>query len=475
MFAPGDVLGQKYRLDRLLGEGGMGAVFAAENLNTGRRVAVKVLHAALMTHPEAGARFVREARATTAIAHPNIVDVLDLESDAARQVVYIVQEFLEGETLEALLARRDGHRLSPEEAVTLTTPVMEALVAAHARGIVHRDLKPGNLFLVRRPDGDVTPKVIDFGIAKDIARADPANQTREGTTIGTPAYMSPEQVAGRADVDAQTDVWALGVVLYEALSGRLPYEAETFNLLMAKILYEPPTPLTAYAPWLPPALVEVVSRALQRERALRFRTMREMLDATRAAAPESRDLPAAPAPSRTSASAPLAQTVAGGPASVQPAPHTLQAQWRPATLPPGPPRTRWALAMGVIGLAALVGVTVVRMTSANHARREAATAHPNTAPTRPVTAVPASPVTAVPASPETAAPTLPETAAPARPAVAPVETPRPPDATEAAVRGRRDRGDTPTAVPGRRARRAPRGGAATVTTPRHTVLGAEEM
>ncbi len=459
MFAPGDVLGQKYRLDRLLGEGGMGAVFAAENLNTGRRVAVKVLHASLMTHPEAGARFVREARATTAIAHPNIVDVLDLESDAARKVVYIVQEFLEGETLEALLARRDEHRLSPDEAVTLTTPVMEALVAAHARGIVHRDLKPGNLFLVRRPDGGVTPKVIDFGIAKDIARTDPAHQTREGTTIGTPAYMSPEQVAGRADVDAQTDVWALGVVLYEALSGRLPYEAETFNLLMAKILYEPPTPLTAYAPWLPPALVEVVGRALQRERALRFRSMREMLDATRAAA-ESPSLPAVTSPSHTSVPAPLAQTVAGVPAMALPAPHTLQAQWRPATLPPGPPRPRWPLALGALGLAALVGVTAARMTSANRARREAATAPPSTAHTRPGDG-------RAHASGDGRA-----DAARGRPRrfTAPLRC------HGGGGEGPTRSGDTPTAVPAGRSRRAPRGAApATVTTPRHTVLGAEEM
>jgi serine/threonine protein kinase len=280
MTAVGETLGGKYRLDRLLGQGGMGAVYAAENLNTGRRVAVKVLHGQWMQRPEVAQRFIREARATTAIAHPNIVEVLDLDTDAARGITYIVQEFLEGETLEAHLAAQPGRRLAAREALAIAVPVMGALVAAHERGIVHRDLKPANLFLVRARNGEVVPKVIDFGIAKDVAAAEnAAHRTQEGSAIGTPSYMSPEQVSGQTDVDAQTDVWSLGVVLYEMLSGRLPFESPNVNVLMAKILLESPTPLGAHLPDVPADLAEIVAIALRRERGERFGSVRAMLSA----------------------------------------------------------------------------------------------------------------------------------------------------------------------------------------------------
>jgi hypothetical protein len=280
MVSVGARLGGKYRLERLLGEGGMGAVYAAENENTGRRVAVKVLHGEWMRRPEVAQRFVREARATTAIAHPNIVEVLDLDTDAALGITYIVQELLEGQTLEAHLAAQPERRLSPADALHVLTPVMGALVAAHARGIVHRDLKPANIFLARSRSGETVPKVIDFGIAKDVASAaGEGNHTREGTAIGTPAYMSPEQVSGRTDLNAQTDVWSLGVLLYEMLSGRLPYEAPHQNVVMAKILYEAPTPLAAHCPALSPQVLAIVGSALQRERSDRFGSVRAMLSA----------------------------------------------------------------------------------------------------------------------------------------------------------------------------------------------------
>ncbi|MBK8696836.1 MAG: protein kinase [Deltaproteobacteria bacterium] len=278
MATVGEIIGGKYRLDRLLGEGGMGAVYAAENLNTGRRVAVKVLHSQWMQRPEVAQRFVREARATTAIAHPNIVEVLDL--DAAHGITYIVQEFLEGETLEAHLAAQPGRRLGATEALAIVVPVMGALVAAHARGIVHRDLKPANLFLVRSRSGDVVPKVIDFGIAKDTAASEGAtHRTQEGSAIGTPSYMSPEQVSGQTDVDAQTDVWSLGVVLYEMLTGRLPFESPNVNVLMAKILMESPTPIDRHCPDCPADLREIIATALRRERTERFGSMRAMMSA----------------------------------------------------------------------------------------------------------------------------------------------------------------------------------------------------
>ncbi len=287
----GDVLGNKYRLDRLLGEGGMGAVFASENLNTGRRVAVKVLRGEWTEHTKAVKRFIREARATTAVPHPNVVEVLDLDTDPEKRVVYIVQEFLVGQTLEERLADAPDRRLSPREAVALLLPVMEAVEAAHARGIVHRDLKPANLFLVRGRDNAVVPKVIDFGIAKDLESVSASHATREGTVIGTPAYMSPEQIVGRADVDARTDVWSLGVVLYEMLSGRLPFEADHPNQLMAMVLYESPPSLHEVCPDVPRALSAIVHRALATDRDQRFPTVRDLRTALLGYASDAPDVP----------------------------------------------------------------------------------------------------------------------------------------------------------------------------------------
>lgn len=160
-------------------------------------------------------------------------------------------------------------------------PVMGALVAAHARGIVHRDLKPANLFLSRARSGEMIPKVIDFGIAKDVAVSGGAqHRTQEGAAIGTPAYMSPEQVSGLRDIDARTDVWSLGVVLYEMLSGRLPFESPNVNVVMAKILYETPPPISTHVPGLPEDLCDIVRSALMRERSERFASVRAMLSAT---------------------------------------------------------------------------------------------------------------------------------------------------------------------------------------------------
>ncbi len=280
MAQVGDIVGGKYRLDRRLGEGGMGTVFEAENVNTGRRVAVKVLHGEWVTRPEVVRRFMHEARATTAIAHPNIVEVFDLDTDAARGVVYIVQELLLGETLEAYLAVQPERRMSVASALEVLLPLMSALVVAHGRGIVHRDIKPANIFLVRGRTGEMVPKLIDFGIAKDVSvSVHSPHNTQAGLALGTPSYMSPEQVAGLTDIDAQSDVWSLGVLLYEMLSGRLPYEASNANLILGKILYESPTPLDSLQPGLSSGVREIVHNCLQRDRAQRFRSVRAMLAA----------------------------------------------------------------------------------------------------------------------------------------------------------------------------------------------------
>jgi len=281
MTAAGDILGGKYQLLRLLGEGGVGQVFEAINLNTERRVAIKTLHPQWVSDPSVVQRFLREARAATRISHPNVVDVLDLDVDQPTGAPYIVQEFLAGESLEAHLDARPGRRFPVDEALRILVPVMGALVAAHRLGIVHRDLKPANLLLTVDRAGAPTPKVIDFGIAKLMeSQPDSLRQTATGTLVGTPSYMSPEQAAGMDDLDARTDVWSLGVVLYELLTGSLPYEAPNYNLLVAKIVYEEPTAILARDPSLPRDLAAVVTSALQKNRDARFPSMQALLDAT---------------------------------------------------------------------------------------------------------------------------------------------------------------------------------------------------
>ncbi len=334
----GDTLGGKYRLDRLLGEGGMGAVYAAENLNTGRRVAIKVLHGEWTQQPQVVQRFLREARATTTIAHPNVVEVFDLDLDRERGIPYIVQEFLEGETLESYLSTRPGRRLDADEALRLLLPVMGALVAAHGRGVVHRDLKPANLFLARSRGGAVVPKVIDFGIAKSVdAPGGTSQHTQAGTAIGTPGYMSPEQVSGMPDVDAQTDVWSIGVVFYEMLTGRLPFESPNVNVLMAKILYEAPTPIGAYRYDLPPGLGEIIGNALRRERSERFGSIRAMLSAileSGVCPPDLVKTTTAPEDGWFGASSTSAASMQPPLSVPPPAPYEASAPWSPNAVPP---------------------------------------------------------------------------------------------------------------------------------------------
>ncbi|MFO0648032.1 MAG: protein kinase [Polyangiales bacterium] len=274
------VIGGRYKVVRLLGKGGMGAVFEAENTWTKRRVAVKVMRPEVAAKAEFARRFMQEAQAASQLSHPNIVDVLDMGEDPALGSLYIVQEFLTGRDLRAVLDAQK--RLPVSDALAIVVPVMEALVAAHAKGIVHRDLKPDNIFLAETPRG-IVPKVIDFGVAK-VANDDPNDQhrTHTGVVMGTPAFMAPEQARGDSSLDARADVWAMGVVLYAMLAGARPYQAPNASALLAKIIYEPPQHLAAAAPDLPPALTEVVMRALQHDLALRYPSMQAFLDAVRA-------------------------------------------------------------------------------------------------------------------------------------------------------------------------------------------------
>ena len=319
-WSVGMLVGGKYALLRVLGQGGFASVYEAENTWTGRRVAIKVLHALDARFHEGAGRFMREARVTAQLAHPHVVDILDMGEEASDGSLYIVQELLQGRTLRTLLKSR--RRLSPREAVDVLLPVADALVAAHERGVVHRDIKPENIFLVDRTDGHSVPKLIDFGVSKvfddSLLRAGGTVETLAGTLVGTPEYMSPEQCLGDAEIDARTDVWALGVVLYEALSGRCPFEGTSVVRVLTRIASQSPAPLAHIAKDVPEALRALVHRALERDRERRFPTMQDMRDAlVEVAADLVRDSGPAATPSRpehASATSEIREAVQDAPA-----------------------------------------------------------------------------------------------------------------------------------------------------------------
>jgi serine/threonine-protein kinase len=278
--APVDLIGGHYRVVRTIGKGGMGTVYEAENTWTQRRVAVKVMRPEVARDGELASRFMQEARATSRLAHPNIIDVLDMGQDQELGALYIVEEYLTGHDLRVHLNLVG--RMSPRDALDIILPVMEALSEAHAHGIVHRDLKPDNIFLAETSRG-IVPTLIDFGVAKIVAgEADGMGlQTRVGMLMGTPSYMAPEQGRGDVTVDGRADIWSIGVVLYEMLAGRRPHDALTAPGLIAQIIYQDPIPLDRVAPELPADLVAAVMGALQRDLSKRYPSMRDFEDALR--------------------------------------------------------------------------------------------------------------------------------------------------------------------------------------------------
>jgi len=275
----GTTLGGRYRLDEVIGAGGMGVVFRGTHTWTERPVAVKVLND--LSDPELVRRFFREAKAATKIAHDNVVDVLDM-GEASDGSPFIVLELLEGESLAERLARRP---MTPEEALTFALPVMDALATAHASDVVHRDVKPENLFLHTDTKGRLVPKIVDFGISK-LLDVTLSVQTKAGTMIGTPEYMSPEQIEGSKSIDGQSDVWSIGVVLFEALAGQPPFSDRSPLGIVIKVAREPAPKLASEAPDVPPALAAAVDRALEKPRDARHASMHAFMDALLEAAAE---------------------------------------------------------------------------------------------------------------------------------------------------------------------------------------------
>lgn len=304
MYSPGTLLGDRYRVLRLLGEGAMGSVYEAEHTVLRRRVALKALHPRFARVDEAVGRFVREAQAAASIGHPHIVDVLDF--GVFETVPFLVMELLRGETL----AERMAHEaLDVGTACTLTAQVLSALSSAHAMGIVHRDLKPENVMIVGDGVG-IRGKLLDFGVSKFLQRdaGDDTRSTAEGVLMGTPSYMSPEQWVGAPDIDHRADLYAVGVMLFEMLSGELPFEAPT-QVEMYRIValgVERPPRLDALNASIPAPLASAVARALARDPHERFGSAAAFFDAVAAyatevpaidrAAPRSRPISLVPAP-----------------------------------------------------------------------------------------------------------------------------------------------------------------------------------
>jgi eukaryotic-like serine/threonine-protein kinase len=255
-----------FRLTRKLDQGGMGTVYLGEHVGIGSRVALKVLHPRLASSPQVLRRFHTEARAVNLIGHENIVSVIDIQPAPPRP--YLVMEYLEGEPLSGLISRGP---VASEIAIALLAQVCDALEATHARGIVHRDLKPENLFLVRRGQGPAFVKVLDFGIAKLLDAEERTTDTAEGALIGSADYMAPEQSRGER-VDGRADLYALGVIAYRLVTGRLPFEEKSLTaLLLAHQTRPPPNPRAVRAE-VPPALASVILRALAKEPDERFQS-----------------------------------------------------------------------------------------------------------------------------------------------------------------------------------------------------------
>jgi serine/threonine-protein kinase len=343
----GQVLDGKYRLDALLAEGGMGAVYRATHVMLGKTIAIKLIRSAIVASPEIVRRFQREARAATALNHPNIVSVYDL-GQTPDGTLYIAMEYIDGPSLKTLIMA--GRAIPPMRTIAILRQVASALATAHRHNIIHRDLKPHNIMLATGIDGSEQAKLVDFGIAKTFDES--TQLTSMGSALGTPYYMSPEQIEG-ATVDARSDIYALGIILYEMLVGEVPFADQSTPAVLVRQLKERPARPSLKNPAVPPSLEAIALRCLEKDPAQRFQSADEFAaalnDATAAmnevagmsTMPMMRATPSAPAsdqseatlvsPSKAAAAAPTLVT------PVAPAAASTSAAALPVPAPPAPP------------------------------------------------------------------------------------------------------------------------------------------
>ena len=376
---PGEILAGRFRVERLLGAGGMGSVFAVQDLRSGHRVALKLMLPQFAASQEFAGRFVREARAAASLGSRHVARVHEV-GQLGDGALYMLMELLEGQDLARLVSKGGPQPIA--DTVGFVIEACDAIAEAHARGFVHRDLKPSNLFLAMQPGGRPIVKVLDFGISKSTAldaEGGAEALTATDSSLGSPQYMSPEQVRSAKKVDHRTDVWALGCILHKLLTGTLAFEADSVGAHLAMVVAEPPTPLRRRRPDAPAELEHVVLRCLQKDLGLRFQNvgqlalallpfappgMRPLVD--RIVATVGRDAAVAPLPAFKSA--PEIPTVPG---------------WGPAHDPPTllyAPRRRSGLTIGLAVIGAVVALGAAAVVGARLAAAPAGNAAESAAP-----------------------------------------------------------------------------------------------
>ncbi|HEY2510456.1 MAG TPA: protein kinase [Polyangiaceae bacterium] len=452
---PGDVLLGKYRVEDVLGRGGMGVVVAARHLSLDDRVAIKFLLPERLGDAESVERFLREARAAVRIRSQHIARVSDVGT-MENGAPYIVMEYLEGKNLSAVVAQE---RLPIPLALDLVLQAGEALAEAHASEIVHRDVKPSNLFLARHADGSPCMKVLDFGISKMPGAQDHA-LTRTGVVFGSPLYMSPEQLRSARDVDARTDVYSLGVVLYELLTGRVPYNGGDLPQLVYNIMHEATVPPRSLRPEVPEGLERAIARAMERDRNARFQSIAEFARAIEPfASPRAKEsvericgvlraprgplFTERPGAESSGAAAAVTQAMEGQDATALLAPQVPLKGEAPSSLgsfgatmkPPAPPRSALSrvkaapIALGVVIAAAGIGLWAARSSRSSEPPAPAAViSEPVAEP--PPDSVPAKapPAASIPSSAPSPTSSVPATVASAPPSAHPPVRPPPPAA-----------------------------------------------
>jgi serine/threonine-protein kinase len=436
---PGEILAGKYRVERVLGQGGMGIVVAAHHIHLDEKVALKFLLPDALRSPEAVGRFLREARAAVRIKCEHVARVSDVGT-LPSGAPYMVMEYLEGGDLAAWLEQRGP--LPIEQAVEFVLQACVAVADAHALGIVHRDLKPANLFCVRRSDGQLSIKVLDFGISKvtEPAGAAPMALTKTTALMGSPLYMSPEQMRSSRDVDARADIWSLGVILYELVTGRATFLADTVTELAIRVASEPPPPMRPLRPEVSPALEAVIFKCLEKDRERRYRNVGELATAL---------LPMAPKRAKASVdrisgivgAARLSQGDQGPPSSagadrMRTSAGTLPPVGRTTVATPDGSTRRKAAAIGValaVLAAAAIGTMVLRRSPASSGPSAAAVA-PSAAPLPAMTAAPAVVIApAPPSAPPSSQAEPPTPSASASPPAAPTSAQAPSPVRQAVV------------------------------------------